>query len=140
MRSRLPLLLASLVMAGCVQLHYFRISHFEPTPDTALEQLEGTNAELQRCLDELGAPLLVAELPDGIAMAYGWQDRGSWGLDVSYSFERFLSVRFNYKQIEDSLRGVLLVFGKDLRLEAVRRGLLGDLTRQFRRRPATPDE
>jgi hypothetical protein len=100
----------------------------------------GSDAELQQCLDALGAPLLVGELPDGIAMVYGWQDRGNWGLDVSFAFERFLSVRFNYKAIENSLRGVLLLFGDDLRLKAIRRGLVGDLTRRFRRRPVDPDE
>ncbi len=127
-------------MTGCVRLHYFRISHFEPTPEPVLEQLENSHAELQECLDALGAPLIVGELPDGIAVAYGWEDRGQWGIDVSYAFERFLSIRFNYDSIAESLRGVLLMFGEDLRLKAIRRGLLGDLTKQLRRRPASPED
>ena len=140
MRRLLSLLLVALVPAGCVRLNYFRISHFEPTSDTVLQQLEGSDAELQQCLDALGAPLSVGELPDGIAVAYGWQDRAHWGLDVGYTFERILNVRFNYQDVEDSLRGVMLLFGDDLRLKAIRRGLLGDLTRRFRRRPADPEE
>lgn len=132
--------LVALVMTGCVRLHYFRISHFEPTSDFVLRQLEDSHAELQTCLDALGAPLIVAELPDGIAIAYGWQDRGNWGVDVSYAFERFLSVRFNYKEIEESLRGVVLLFGNDLHLKTIRRGPLADLTRQFRRRPAAVED
>lgn len=140
MRRLLSLVLVALLAAGCIQLHYYRISHFEPTPDPVLQKLEGSHAELQVCLDALGAPLLVGELPDGIAVAYGWQDRGSWGLDVSYAFERFLSVRLDYSTIDESLRGVLLLFGADLHLKAIRRGLLGDLTRQFHKRPANPEE
>jgi hypothetical protein len=139
-KGLLPLLLVALVTTGCIQLHYFRVSHFEPTPDPVLKQLEGSHAELQVCLDALGAPLLVGELPDGIAVAYGWQDRGNWGLDIGYTFERFFNVRFNYQDTQDSLRGVLLLFGSDLHLKAIRRGLLGDLTRQFHRRPASPEE
>ena len=140
MRLPLGLSLAALIPMGCVRLDYFRISHFEPASHAILQRLEGSKAGLQQCLDALGAPLSVGELPSGIAVAYGWQDRGQWGFDVSFAFERFLSVRFNYKEIEDSLRGVLLVFDEELRLEAVRRGPLRDLTRQFRRRPAKSEE
>lgn len=136
MSRLLSVCLLPLVMTGCIRLHYFRISHFEPTPDPVLERLQGRHAELQECLDALGAPLIVGELPDGVAVAYGWQDRGNWGLDIGYTFERILNIRFNYKQTDDSLRGVLLLFNNDLHLEAIRRGLLGDLTRQFKRRPA----
>ena len=140
MRGLLSLLLVTLVAAGCVRLNYFRISHFEPTSDTVLRQLEDSDTELQQCLDALGAPLLVGELPDGIAVAYGWQDRAAWGLNVGYTFERILNVRFNYQDTEDSLRGVLLLFDDNLRLKAIRRGNLGDLTRHFRRRPTDPEE
>jgi hypothetical protein len=139
-RPRLALLLLAVASTGCVRVDYYRISHFEPTPDAVLQKLEGSSAELGECLGALGAPLVVGEMPDGIAVAYGWQDRGNWGFDVSYAFERFVSVRFNYRQIEDSLRGVLLLFDDNLRLRAIRRGNLGDLTRRFRRRPTDPDE
>ncbi|MHC4515042.1 MAG: hypothetical protein ACYTGW_10430 [Planctomycetota bacterium] len=142
MRPLLALLLLLLAIAptGCVRVDYYRVSHFEPTPDTILRKLEGSGAELGDCLGALGAPLVVGEMPDGIAIAYGWQDRGNWGFDVSYAFQRFMSVRFNYRQIETSLRGVLLLFDDNLRLRAIRRGNLGDLTRRFRRRPTDPDE
>ncbi len=140
MRLLLGLLLLALSSVGCVRVTYFRISHFEPVPDSALQQLQDSDAELQLCLETLGAPLVVGEVPDGIAVGYGWQDRAHWGVGVGYTFQRLLNVRFDYRGVEDSLRGALLLFDENLRLKTIRRGMLGDLTRQLRRRPADPNE
>ena len=62
MRLLLGLLLLALSSVGCVRVTYFRISHFEPVPDSALQQLQDSDAELQLCLETLGAPLVVAEV------------------------------------------------------------------------------
>jgi hypothetical protein len=139
-RSALWLLLLALTAASCVRVNYFRISHFEPVSPAALLELENSDAELQQCLDTLGAPLIVGEVPDGLAMGYGWQDRAHWGIDVGYTFERLFNIRFNYATVDDALRGVLLLFDDNLRLKTIRRGILGDLTRQLRRRPADPGD
>ena len=141
MRSAFPsLVLLALVLSGCVSVNYQRFSQFEPIDEFALSEIQTPGTDLQTCLDALGAPLFVRETPHGMVLAYGWQDAGRWGFDVSFTFQRFLTVRFNYDQIDEQLRGAVLLFDSDWKLIALRRGFLKSLTKELeRRRPAVVD-
>ena len=139
--SLVPLLLAlALSLGGCISVNYQRFSQFEPVDEFALSEIQTPGTDLQTCLDALGAPLFVRETPHGVVLAYGWQDAGRWGFDVSITFERVIRVSFDYNQIDEQLRGVVLLFDSDWKLIALRRGFLRDLTGQLeRRRPAVVD-
>ena len=142
MRSASPsLLLLALVLSGCVSVNYQRFSQLEPIDEFALTEIQTPGTDLQTCLDALGAPLFVRETPHGVVLAYGWQDAGQWGFDVSITFERFVRVSFDYSQIDEQLRGAVLLFDSDWKLIALRRGFLKAVTGELeRRRPVVVDD
>ena len=116
----------------------------DPVPAGGLSALE-PGADLQDCLDVLGAPLWVWERPveDGIgfAAAYGWFLSQDWGFDVSIPVTEWYSVSFDYGEISEDMQGVVLFFDAEGRLESFREGLLRDLTVGARRpRPALVEE
>lgn len=81
---------------------------------------------LGRALDVLGAPLLVRENGDGAVLAWGWaRDRG-WGVRARLPGNS-RNASFNYAQLQRGLRGLVLFFGPDWTLTAMRRGRLVDV-------------
>jgi hypothetical protein len=148
-------LAAVLLCSGCVSVTWQRTSRFEPVDAAAVEELlpgegrEETGApgdlepgDLERCLTTFGAPLWVWEYRgDGMALAYGWLEVRNWGVNVSLPVSRNFSVSFDYHDIDEEMRGLVLFFGPDLALVGIRRGLLRDLTMEARRlRPQGVDE
>ena len=141
---RAPLVLAPL-LAGCVTVSWGRESRHEPIPAEALARLQRDATELGECLDAFGAPLWVWEHVDdgreGAVLAYGWFHERALGLGVSVPVSDYGNVSFDYDQIDNRMRGVVLFFDQDWKLTDWREGLLIDLTSTLRRRrPSVPTE
>lgn len=121
---------------------YFRIRRFEPIEPTATAPLGEAKAELQTCLDALGAPNMVWESPRGLTLAYAWMDKSAWTFNVQvWGLDPNIDGRtvFRYSTADNEYDGVVLVFDDDLKLRIVRHGLLADITRDLQRRPAFID-
>ena len=129
---------ALVLLAGCVTGSYTRVTVQEPLDEDVVAQLP-IGADLQVCLDRLGAPLRVLETSaDRYAIAYGWiRDRG-WSARASYSYSWWGRVSFSYDDQLKKMRGAVLWFDDDLRLVEARTGLLSDLLPP-RRRPVEVD-
>ena len=142
-RSLLALLLAaSSILGACVQLQFFRIHRNEPIPLTATTALGSSHADLQACLDQLGAPQRVWESPQGMVLSYGWLDQFYWKFDVVlYGLDASIDGRtlFSYNATNEGFEGAVLVFDDALKLKFVRFGKLSDITRDLPRRPTVID-
>ncbi len=147
--SIIPLLLLLPLLGGClsVSYNYSRVNVHEPVEDGSFQNLfqqyldQSTGVELQHCMDSLGAPNLVWESPKGLALAYVWQDQSSWGFNISYSFERFISARFDFSNLDQNLNGLVLLFDDGLQLLELRRGYISQIINEVgRTRPAAMAE
>lgn len=122
--------------SGCLSVEWSRSSRQSPPPEGALESLQVGATTLKDALDLLGAPLDAYEHREtGIALAYGWHQADSKGLRVSVPVYERASASFDYSRSKQGLKGLLLLFGEDLRLTAIREGWLEDLTSGFERQP-----
>jgi hypothetical protein len=137
----LPLLLPLLPgSAGCVRLIY-AVDHIEePVAKAAIAKLQPGADDLRRCLDAVGSPHFVWEYA-GNGMAHGWvySDAAGWSVDLSWSFERFVSASFSLDLDATDLPGAVLWFDSELRLLEVREGSMRSLTAGLRR-PAPVDD
>jgi hypothetical protein len=135
------LLLAS-ALAGCFTFVWTRDQRFEPLPKTALEGLEPGRTTFAECLRRLGSPLYVWEYKgDGAAIAWGFADEDSKRITMSVPLSEWFHPSVSYGDVDASLRGVVLLFDRELVLESAKEGYLRDLETQFRRtRPAPVPE
>ena len=127
--SRLALLLASApLLTGCIQAQFERDNRLRPIEESELATLQPGESTLDECLDALGAPLFVRERQTyGAELAYGWYKQWDWGLSISIPVTDNASASFDYDEIDAKLRGAVLLFDEDWRLEVVRTGFLRDL-------------
>ncbi len=134
-------ILAPLFLSGCITFVWSRERRFEPLAMGALEGLEVGRTTLSECLLRLGAPLYVWEYKgDGAALAWGWSDEDEKRVAVSIPLQERFSASFSYDSEIAKLRGAVLLFDRDLKLEQVREGWLRDLERGIgRRRPAAAE-
>jgi hypothetical protein len=117
-----------------------RTEKLSRVPPEALEAINPGDP-LDACLARLGAPLLLWEYGgDGMALAYGGGEVHEVGLSLSFTISDNVDASFNFDGVDEELEGVVLVFDPDLRLRWVRRGMLRELVRTGRRRPAPIDE
>ena len=142
MRARAFLAAAALSCASCVTFSFDRDLRYVPLSDAAIDGLQPQKASLARCLETLGAPLYVWEYKeDGVALAYGWHKEKNWNVTVSVPITHGYSASASYTDDAAKLRGVVLLFDRDLELEIVRRGFLKSLREELqRRRPAPVDD
>lgn len=138
-RLAIGLWLALQLATGCVTFAWNRDQRYAPVPPAVLGHFVPGRTGLDECLAALGAPLWVWEnAEDGRAsqvLAYGWFDERDRGLRVSVPVYRELSVSYDYAQIDERMRGLVLFFDQDWKLTAWREGLLHDLTQELRRPP-----
>ena len=145
MVTRLRWVRALLVFAlfgGCAQFQLRWVRQNEPIAEKQTHDLSANGANLQACMDRLGAPDRVWESSQGIVLSYGWLDRVFWQFEVViYGTNTSIDGRtvFSYNSTSDGFRGAVLVFDDDLKLKFVRFGMLGDITRDLPRRPTLID-
>jgi hypothetical protein len=142
MRASALIVAASLVCASCVTFSFDRDLRYVPLSDAAIDAVRPSETTLAQCLEEFGAPLYVWEYKeDGVALAYGWHKEKNWNVTVSVPLTHGYSASASYTDDAEKLRGVVLLFDRDLRLEIVRRGFLKSLRQELRaRRPAPVDD
>jgi hypothetical protein len=129
-------------LAGCVTFVWTRDQRYEPLPKDALEGLEPGRTDFAECLRRLGSPLYVWEYKgDGAAIAWGFADEDSKRITVSVPLSEWAHPSLSYGDVDANLRGVVLLFDRELVLESAKSGYLRDLERQYRRvRPALVPE
>ena len=121
-----------LFCTACIRVQWTRDSRFTPIPGTAEAGLVPGSSDLTQCLDALGAPLWVLEQSvegkNGALLAWGWFEADDIGVRASYSFGRFASASFDYRQVDEGMRGLVAVFDENWVLVRLERGKLRDLT------------
>jgi hypothetical protein len=126
--------------SGCVSLTWERESRNRPISVAAIARLQPGSTDLAACLADLGAPLWVWEHVEhgrpAAALAYGWFDARDLGFRVSVPVSERASASFDYDQVDERMKGLVLFFDEDWKLTEWRTGLLHDLTREARRPPA----
>lgn len=128
--------LVPLLCGSCLSISWERKLHEVRLEPSRYADLEPGRADLQTCLQELGAPLTVWELPTGrFALAYGWDENRELGLSVSVPVTQRQSANFDYDEINLHRPGVVFFFDSALVLESRREGRLNMLREESRRRP-----
>jgi hypothetical protein len=126
--------------AGCASFSWQRESRNSPVPPQAIARLDAGKTELGECLAAFGAPLWVWEHVEygrpAAALAYGWFDVKDFGFSVSVPVADNYSASYNYDQVDQRMRGLVLFFDEQWTLVSWRTGLLQDLTQEARRPPA----
>jgi hypothetical protein len=139
-RAAAAALLGAALAAGCVSIRWSGEARFEALHPEQIESLEPGRTELGECLEAFGSPLYVYEQPaGGFAIAYGWLDGRSTGASLSLPTTSPVDPSFQYDDRLADLRGVVLVFDRDCRLQIVEQGYLRELSPELRRRPAYDD-
>jgi len=141
---RAALVLALALGPACVSVSWQRESRHHPVPRAAVQRLVAGESDLGQCLELFGAPLWVWEHVEGgrqaAALAYGWSDERDFGLRVSVPVTENYSASFDYDQVDQRMKGLVLFFDEGWTLTSWRLGLLRDLTREARRPPAALEE
>lgn len=131
-------LLALALLPACVEVEYDRARVFQEPPPERVEALVVGESDVGQSVQALGAPLLVVEVGLGLALAWGWQDVTGWNVDVSAPVGDAQG-NFSYTSTASRTRGLVLFFGPDWRLTAVRRGFLAELVPD-RQKPRDVDD
>jgi hypothetical protein len=128
-------------LSSCVTFSFDRDLRYVPLSDEAIESLHPGETSFDECLETLGAPLYVWEYKaDGAALAYGWHKEKNWNVTVSVPVARGYSASASYTDDASKLRGIVLLFDTNLKLEMVRRGFLKSLREELQRRRPAPVE
>ena len=136
------LALACPALAGCLTFNWNREAALEPPAKGALAGLQPGAGDLGASLAALGAPLYVWEQQDGAALAWGWYAERQRGLNVSVPISNNnATISFDYKGIDQGVRGVVLFFDAEWKLVRKSEGALAELASLARRaRPALPED
>ena len=135
-RSALTALLIAVTTTGCLQVQWMRSTLHQPIGEEVVDRYAIGEATMGDALGGLGAPLYVWELPHGsAALAWGWYGSRDLGVQVSLPTKSYVDPSFRFSQIDNRLRGYVMVFdaGDDLRY--VRKGYLADIADDLRRKP-----
>jgi hypothetical protein len=133
-RTALAALLAAPLLGACITADYDRFRRFEELPASAYAELVPGESDLTAALAALGAPVRVWEpRPDALALVWSWSDRATWGVSVALPMGEAAEANFSWRDTQDDDEGLLLVFDADLRLESLRRGLVGEVLTDVRR-------
>jgi hypothetical protein len=121
--------LLSAGLSSCVSFNWSRHRMYRPLPKNAIVGLEPGSTKLDACIERLGAPLYVWEYKiEGAALAWGKGDAQSKRVAVSIPIKS-ASPTVSYGDIDANVRGVVLLFDKDLVLEQVKQGYLRAIAR-----------
>lgn len=127
---RLPLVLLPLLLLtpGCLQLTYSRVITLHEPDDDDLAKLVPGESDLDDCLELLGAPLGVFEIPGGMALSYGWQSVRGWKFQASMPVVKHVTGRLSYSDTGQDIPAILGLFDTNCTLTEIRRGNLRELT------------
>ena len=140
-RTALGALLLAFGASSCLNISWTRSTLHQPVPDGVEEAFVVDESTMGDALARLGAPIYVWELPRGhAALAWGWYGSRDLGVQVSLPTESFVDPSFQYSQVDNRLRGYVLVFDDAGGLVYVRKGYLAVLADQLRRPMFVPDE
>lgn len=132
---RLLYLTIALACTSCLSGSWRREERFAPIREETVAQLAPGDS-LGRCLELLGAPVRLWEVPGGgMALGYGSGVAHDIGLSISRS-----NASFNFDSLDQNFEGVVLMFSPDLELRWMGRGVLSELARSGRRRPELIDD
>jgi hypothetical protein len=137
-RALLALALA-VSASSCLSLNWTRDTRSESI-DPEWSALEPGAAQLDDALALLGAPLYVYEHEhSGAVLVWARRRADDKGFNVSVPVsDQGGSLDFDYSRRTAALRGVLMVFDAEWRLQLAREGLLHDLTAGRGARPSAP--
>jgi hypothetical protein len=145
MSVRLAACLSPLLVAGgCITGSFERDEQEDPIVAATLAALQPGTDTLGTCLQRLGAPSRVFEYrvePDGssgMLLLWSWRDDVAWGIEAAGGTDD-ASASVSFDQGAADITGCALWFSRDLRLEAWRRGRIGELL-AVRRRPSVPEQ
>ena len=133
------LVFLGLLLASCVNVEWRRGHGFAAPAPEAFEALEPDRSQLGKCLELLGAPLLVWQEPGGAALAWGWYEEGTLGGGLSVPVAEAFSASFDARDIDADMRGLMLFFDEGWTLRIVRRGPLRELATYGRQLTLPPD-
>ena len=119
-------LAAALLGAACVDGDYNRSRVFQEPLSERLDALAVGTSDVSDALEQLGAPVHVIEVGLGLALAWGWSDVTDWNIEVSAPLGEAQG-NFRFTSTDTTTEGLVLFFGPDWRLTALRRGYLGEL-------------
>ena len=136
--SVIPLALLVLTPA-CTTWSWNRRYVLQQPNTSGLARLQVGSSDLEHCLTELGAPLIVEEVEHEVALYYAWIYQRDWGVSVNVPIGDD-AVSFSYTGDDRNLRAVQLLFDEGLTLVGLREGRLGDLRDGARSRPQALEE
>jgi hypothetical protein len=124
----LGLLLSVGLCASCVSLRWRRdLVDRGPAPEHVAQLLPGSSG-IDACLERLGAPSEVWELPGGgCALAWAWRHGRSLGVSLSVPFGEQANASADYDRADATREAYVGFFDADLVLRELRRGRLVDL-------------
>ena len=136
--KRVGLLASLLLSSSCISVVWERDRWHNP-PATESVNLLSEGADLESCLETLGAPLRVWQVGSGYALSWAWYDSEelSYRLAIPIGGSRSTSMR--YTNVGRETEGLLLFFDAKDKLVLVEQGFLRDLMGEEEgRSPALP--
>jgi hypothetical protein len=135
--STLALFLGAIACSSCVSFNWERTIAFEPVSADGVESLRVGQSDVSEVLAKLGAPIYVWEgMNQETVFAYGSLNERNLGFRVSVPVFDNMSASLSYDDAASKLRGYVLVFDANDKLRIVRAGLLRELSKLVRARPA----
>ena len=124
------LVAATLLLSSCLSVNWVRQHKDEPPPKAAIQGLRPQKADLDQCLQVLGAPLIVQRGPGkSTELLWASTDQGGWGFSISLNVFRFANPSFSYQGTDDAADALRLRFNGDWRLIEKSEGSLASLRR-----------
>jgi hypothetical protein len=118
------------LLASCVSFEYNRTLQEAPLHEDAVAELVPGRDDVASCLQRLGAPTHVWPRASGeLALAYGWAQSTSWGVQVSVALRGTSAPVFDFDSLGSRTVGYVLWFDRDWRYQRSDYGHLEDLRR-----------
>ena len=136
--KRAALLASLLLSSSCISVVWERDRWHGPPTAEAVDALN-EGADLERCLDVLGAPLRVWQVGSGYALSWAWYDSKELSYRLQVPLGQGASTSLRYTNVGRDTEGLLLLFDAKDKLVLVEQGFLRDLMGEEEgRSPALP--
>ena len=136
--KRAALLASLLLSSSCISVVWERDRWHGPPTAEAVDALH-EGADLERCLDVLGAPLRVWQVGSGYALSWAWYDSKELSYRLQVPLGQGASTSLRYTNVGRDTEGLLLFFDAKDKLVLVEQGFLKDMMSEDEERsPALP--